>query len=73
MKVNPVEPISPVLRRAIRTYAEDATIGAGNFDETPELQHRGGLGSRIGHDPSKVEWDEFLRQWQIFHQMMEQP
>lgn len=73
MKVNPVEPITPALQQTIKRYAEDATIGAGNDAETPTLQHRYGLAERIGHDPNKVEWDEFLRAWCIFHQAMEQP
>ncbi|NBT35945.1 MAG: hypothetical protein EBT03_10500 [Betaproteobacteria bacterium] len=68
-----VEAISPIVRRTIRTYAEDATVGAGNFDETPRPVHREGLGRRLGHPPDQVEWDEFLRAWCIFHQAMEQP
>lgn len=73
MQFKPIEPISPALYRAIRDYAQDATIGAGNDSESPSPKHRDQLRLLIGHDPTKVEWDEFLRAWCIFHQMMEQP
>jgi hypothetical protein len=68
-----VDPISPVVRRSIHSYAQDATVGAGNDAENPQPVHREGLGRRLGHPPDQVEWDEFLRAWCIFHQMMEQP
>ena len=68
-----VDPISPVVRRTIRDYAQDATVGGGDYSETPNTRHRAGLGRALGHPPAQVEWDEFLRAWCIFHQMMEQP
>ena len=73
MKIMKVSPIPPVPRRTINDYAQDATVGAGNFDERPSPAHRVELERRLGHPPDHVEWNEFLRAWGIFHQMLEQP
>lgn len=57
-------------RKAIESYAWDATVGAGNDSETVEFE---ALEERLGRKPTEDERQTFKEAWRECLQEMAQP